>query len=492
MAAVLCVLSGASASTTCQTPKSSSIKHKKQQTAETRTQSMTLHKQLQPETLVTPLRICILVEPSPLTYVSGYANRYQALLHYLHEHQPQDTVELVTAEVVVPNPPTSWSDGKVRVHYTAGVRLPHYPLMSLATDWKLAMARVIRNMKPDLIHASSPGFMVLAGLFWSRFFAVPLVMSYHTHLPVYVRSYISTPWLSRLAENVGKNIIFLPSLSPTIHCLTSSLAVWLLIRLVHSFADLTLVTSPQILDEFSQHGVPNCHVWQKGIDTHRFHPRFRCNEMRHRMTNGHANDFLLLYVGRLGTEKRLKDLRAVLEQLPPNVRLCLVGTGPHEAELIEWFADATTANGDTRCVFTGQLTREQLSQAFASADAFVMPSDSETLGFVVLESMASGVPVIGVNAGGVPDLIDDGVTGFLVKPGDTEAFVDRALLLKGDEALRTAMASRARLEMERWSWSASMEKLRLEQYPKALDNFHNRIEQRFWRFITFQDRKGPR
>jgi Glycosyltransferase Family 4 len=183
---------------------------------------MTLHEQLQPETLTTPLRICILVEPSPLTYVSGYANRYQALLQYLHEHQPQDAVELVTAEVVVPNPPTSWSDGKVPVHYTAGVRLPHYPLMSLATDWKLAMARVIRNMKPDLIHASSPGFMVLAGLFWSRFFGVPLVMSYHTHLPVYVRSYISTPWLSRLAESVGKSSIFLPLSSSAIHSLTSS------------------------------------------------------------------------------------------------------------------------------------------------------------------------------------------------------------------------------------------------------------------------------
>jgi sulfoquinovosyltransferase len=214
--------------------------------------------------------------------------------------------------------------------------------------------------------------------------------------------------------------------------------------------------------------------------------------MRHRMTNGYVQDFLLVYVGRLGTEKRLKDLRAVLEQLPPNVRLCLVGTGPHETELIEWFANATTANGDERCVFTGQLTGEQLSQAFASADAFVMPSDSETLGFVVLESMASGVPVIGVNAGGVPDLIDDGVTGYLVKPGDTEGFVDCTLRLKDDEPLRSAMASRARLEMERWSWSASMEKLRVEQYPKALDNFHNRMEQRFWRFITFQDRKRPR
>lgn len=59
-------------------------------------------------------------------------------------------------------------------------------------------------------------------------------------------------------------------------------------------------------------------------------------------------------------------------------------------------------------MLTGVMSGEALSQAFASADVFVMPSETETLGFVVLESMASGVPVVGANAGGIPDLIDDG------------------------------------------------------------------------------------
>lgn len=78
-----------------------------------------------------------------------------------------------------------------------------------------------------------------------------------------------------------------------------------------------------------------------------------------------------------------------------------MGGGPDSEPLKEHFKG-------TKTVLTGQMTGEALSQAFASADVFVMPSETETLGFVVLESMASGVPVVGANAGGIPDLIDDG------------------------------------------------------------------------------------
>lgn len=85
----------------------------------------------------------------------------------------------------------------------------------------------------------------------------------------------------------------------------------------------------------------------------------------------------------------------------PKARLALVGGGPDSESLKEHFKG-------TKTVLAGQMTGEALSQAFASADVFVMPSDTETLGFVVLESMASGVPVVGANAGGIPDLIDDG------------------------------------------------------------------------------------
>jgi sulfoquinovosyltransferase len=219
--------------------------------------------------------------------------------------------------------------------------------------------------------------------------------------------------------------------------------------------------------ELVDNGIQNVDVWRKGIDTERFHPKFRSAEMRSRMSDGHTDEFLMVYVGRLGAEKRLKDIKAMMEKMP-NARLCIVGKGPQEAELKEWFKG-------TKTVFTGQLSGDDLSAAFASADVFVMPSDSETLGFVVLESMASGVPVVAARAGGIPDLIVDGKTSFLCPPGDTDAFVNRLKQLQNESTkLREKLGKAARVEAERWGWEAATSVLRNVQYTKAMRNFRSR------------------
>jgi sulfoquinovosyltransferase len=287
---------------------------------------------------------------------------------------------------------------------------------------------------------SISGLLVFAALFYARVMCVPLLISYHTHLPTYGKNYLG----------------FIPKVESI---------CWELLRWVHSRADLTLVTSPQMRDEMVSHGIPRVDVWRKGIDTERFQPSFKCQEMRQKMSGGNPNDFLMVYVGRLGAEKRLKDIRAMMEKMPGS-RLCIVGKGPQEDELKEYFRGTNT-------VFTGQITGDALSQAFASADAFVMPSDSETLGFVVLESMASGVPVVGAKAGGIPHLIDDGVNGFLVPPGDVDGFVERLKQLK-DVKFRAKMGRKARAEAERWGWEAATSVLRNIQYERALVNFHSR------------------
>lgn len=398
-----------------------------------------------------PARICILVEPSPITYTSGYSNRFKSLFQYL-ALDTNDDVHVLTTEAVAKDPPREWMG--IPIQYTWGVRLPHYPPMSISLDYNFKALRTIAHMKPDIIHVSSPGFLVFQSVLCARLFQIPLVISYHTHLPIYVRSYLH-PKLSGVAEWF----------------------IWRLIRVVHSLADLTVVTSPQILEEFQQHKVPRCQVWQKGVDIDRFHPRFANSAMRHRMTDGHPDDFLIVYIGRFGTEKRLKDLKGILEKLPDNTCLCLVGAGPQDNELRDFFVG-------TRTVFTGMLTGDELSSAFASADAFCMPSDSETLGFVVLESMASSTPVVGAAAGGLIDIIDDGRNGFLVPPGDIHAFANRLRKLQSDFQLRQRMGLEARKEAELWGWKASMRKLRTEQYEAARYNFLQRIEQRVWRHIT--------
>lgn len=131
----------------------------------------------------------------------------------------------------------------------------------------------------------------------------------------------------------------------------------------------------------------------------------------------------------------------------PRARLALVGDGPSRQELEGVFARF----GD-RVTFTGMLRGDDLSAAYASGDIFVMPSESETLGFVVLEAMASGLPVVAVRAGGIPDIVthsgEDGV-GFLYESGDMDACVGALERLVGDEGLCQKVGAAARQEVSK-------------------------------------------
>jgi len=387
-----------------------------------------------------PRKVCLMIEPTPFTHVSGYANRFKEMLKFLAK--AGDNVDILTVDAKTPTHDLPHEYRGYPIRHTQGFTFPLYNQISLTCDLpEMKGARILERFRPDLIHVTSPGFLVFTAIFYARVMCVPLVMSYHTHLPVYADNYLGfIPGASRIS--------------------------WSLLRWVHSRADLTLVTSPQMKEELVAEGIPRVDVWRKGIDTERFDPKFKSQDMRSKMTNGNPDDFLMVYVGRLGAEKRLKDIKGMLEQLPSNTRLCIVGKGPQQDELHKWFEGTNT-------VFTGQLSGDELSQAFASADTFVMPSDSETLGFVVLESMASGVPVVGAAAGGIPDLIDDESTGFLCPPGDTDAFVSRLQQLR-DTSFRQRMGQAARKEAERWGWEAATSQLRNVQYEKALMNHHSR------------------
>ena len=122
-------------------------------------------------------------------------------------------------------------------------------------------------------------------------------------------------------------------------------------------------------------------------------------------------------------------------------------------------------------VFTGMLQGEELSQAYASGDVFVMPSESETLGLVVLEAMSSGLPVVAARAGGIPDIIpeeQEGKIGFLFSPGDLDDCLNKLRPLLHDNELREAIGKAAREEMEKYDWRAATRKIRNEQYNAAI------------------------
>jgi len=381
-----------------------------------------------------PLNIAMFIEPTPFTHVSGYSNRFKEALKYLAK--AGDNVEILTTDDV-PDAPESFLG--FPINYTKGFRFPLYNQIVLSADHEGKGKEMLGRRRPDLLHVTCPGFITLAALVYARMFKLPLVFSYHTHLPHYAIQYLG--WVPGIED-----------------------AAWTALRFVLNRADLTLVTSGPMRDQLAEHGVRRLEVWRKGIDTDVFNPAFKSAEMRARLTDGHPEDPLLIYVGRLGAEKNLKLIKDMLAKLPPDTRLAFVGKGPEREALEEHFAG-------TRTKFMGLMRGEELSAAFASADVFVMPSESETLGFVVLEAMASGVPVVAARAGGIPDLIRDGVDSYLVAPGDAGAFTEKVAALLGDPEHRAAMAAEARAEAERWDWESATAVLRNVQYAKALHNF---------------------
>ena len=120
----------------------------------------------------------------------------------------------------------------------------------------------------------------------------------------------------------------------------------------------------------------------------------------------------------------------------------------------------------------GYLSGNELASAYASGDAFLFPSSTETLGLVLLEAMAAGCPVVGANKGGIPDIISDGENGCLYNPdGENDgalSLIEATKKLLGNEVERTAMRKAARSEAERWGWAGATKQLR-SYYAGVLD-----------------------
>lgn len=316
-----------------------------------------------------------------------------------------------------------------KIHGVSGFPLPLYPELKLALP-RPSIGEALETFQPDLVHVVNPAVLGLAGIYYSKAMNVPLVASYHTHLPKYLEHY----GLGML-EGV----------------------MWELIKAMHNQARINLVTSTAMQTELSDHGVERIQVWQRGVDTELFRPQLARLEMRHRLTEGHPEDPLLLYIGRLSAEKEIDRIKPVLEAIP-NARLALVGDGPYRAELEAHFSGTSTN-------FVGYLAGEELASAYASADAFVFPSRTETLGLVLLEAMAAGCPVVAANSGGIPDIVTDGVNGYLFNPLDEMgAITATQRLLQGGE--RDMLRQNAVAEAEKWGWAAATRQL--QQFYSAV------------------------
>ena len=293
--------------------------------------------------------------------------------------------------------------------------------------------RLLDYIQPDVVHAVNPAWLAAYGVLSAKRRDIPLLASYHTQLSSYVEK-LHLGWLTRPADWWTTNL--------------------------HNQAEVNLCTSPQMVASAIEHGVGRVDLWPKAVDTTTYHPGARTKRMRRRLTDDHPEMPLAIYVGRLSNEKNLDDLLEPVHRMP-HVRFAFVGSGPASDRLKSAFSG-------TQTVFTGYLTGHELAEAYASADVFCFPSTTETLGFAGLEAMASGVPVIGADAGGIPHLFTHGTEGFLFEPHNADRIVELLGLLTDDPALRARMGEAARAEAERHGWRAATDSL-LRFYGLAIE-----------------------
>lgn len=332
-----------------------------------------------------------------------------------------------------------------RIIRMPGSKFPLYPELTLSFP-RASMRRQLLEFQPDVIHVADPACLGVAGLYYSDVLRLPLVASYHTRLPKYLHYY-----------GLG----------------AAEPLVWKAMRFRHNRADLNLCTSSVMSDELLEHGVERVHLWPRAVDTSGFHPKFKSPPMRDWLSQGHSGDPLFLYVGRLSPEKEIERIKPVLEAIP-GARLAIVGGGPHRQRLEEHFSGRPV-------FFAGYLTGQRLAEAMASVDALVLPSQTETLGLVLLEAMAAGCVVIGARAGGITDIIEDGVNGFLFDPCSHTGLTDLVARLWRDPEKLEGVRQRARDYAETWSWAAATSRLK-DFYAEALAMpRREKPPQSFWR-----------
>jgi glycosyltransferase involved in cell wall biosynthesis len=374
------------------------------------------------------MRIALFTETF-LPHTDGIVTRLTQTIQELH--RAGDEVLIVAPQA--PGLPQSYHGAKV-----IGLPCFSFPLYQ---DFYLGLPFTNRTLRaavaafaPDIIHAVNPVTVGWEALYQARRSRVPFVASYHTNVPAYFHRY-------------GWGMLEEP--------------VWRYLRLLHNRARLNLCTSRFVRDQLQAHGIRSVYLWEPGIDTNHFHPQLRSDEWRARLTEGQPEKTILMYVGRLAAEKGLDRIIAVLPQLE-GCHVALVGDGPMAVALRQ------AAKG-LPVTFPGPLYGKELASAYASADVFVFPSSTETLGLVAIEAMASGLPVVGARSGGILDSVVEGETGLLFNPDDLDEFASslRYLVTHADE--RRQMGQAARRRAERWSWATSTAGLR-KLYMSLLEN----------------------
>jgi len=311
------------------------------------------------------------------------------------------------------------------------VPLPGYPSFRLGLPSRRVRHALITH-RTEVVHLASPVMLGAHGAAVAERLGLPMIAVFQTDLPSYAHAY----GLGRLGEAFA----------------------WRWLRRIHNRAARTLAPSTVTATGLLGRGIGNVWLWGRGVDTARFDPARRSAQIRARLAPG--GELIAGYVGRLAPEKRVELLAGITAL--PGVRLVIVGAGPAATWLRQQMPEA---------LFLGERHGDELAAIYASLDVFVHSGPYETFGQTLQEAAASGLPVVAPAAGGPLDLVEDGVTGYLVPPGDAAAFPAAVARLAADPAARAAFGAAGRRRVLHRSWPALTDEL-TGHYAALLDRKH--------------------
>jgi glycosyltransferase involved in cell wall biosynthesis/predicted metal-dependent phosphoesterase TrpH len=318
-----------------------------------------------------------------------------------------------------------------RLPSAAELEIPFYEGMTLGVPGLPDLVETLAEGSYDLVHVTAPGPAGIAATLMSRITGVPLLASYHTEIATYAG---------------------MRSQDSTLEALTrAGLAAF------YTAPAAVLSPSPSADASVAALGADPARIgrWERGVDLDRFDPAKADRD-------AFPGEIKVLYSGRLTREKGV-DLLAEsflrAHAADPRLHLLLAGGGPEEDELRERLGE--------RATFLGWLSGEDLPRAYASADAFLFCSSTDTYGQVILEAAASGLPIVAVAEGGPAALVENRHTGLLCRP-DADHLAGTLLQLASSPRLRRQLGEAgARAARER-SWERSMSQL-AAGYRRALD-----------------------
>ncbi|HZS61716.1 MAG TPA: glycosyltransferase family 1 protein [Gemmatimonadaceae bacterium] len=356
----------------------------------------------------TELRLALFTDTYP-PQLNGVSRTLERLVTAIHARGGEARVYTTTDPEATTRSPDIWR--RPSIPFWA------YPQLRLAPPVGGKIFSDLLAWRPTLIHAATPFGMGLTGRACALRLGVPLVTSYHTSFSEYARFY-----------NLG---------------MLSGLG-WAFFRWFHNTGQRTYVPTRAIADELGRLGFARLAIWGRGIETQQFNPRFRSAAWRQRLGAG-DDTIVVAYVGRLAAEKGLDVALRSMKILSsnPRIRFALAGDGP--------YADHCRREAPGNAIFTGRIVGESLSAFYASADLFIFPSTTDTFGNVLLEAMASGLPVIAADVGPTRELLAKG-GGVMFPAGDGRAMADQIQALADDPARRQRLTHEGLDAAQHCSW----------------------------------------